>query len=105
MSMMLNATAVALATLMMIASASARDRSDRRQENQGERVCRGYASGELTGREARRLVGEQRRVARFEGHLKADGAYSRRDKVKMEIVQDAASADIDRLRHNDRVRN
>ncbi len=105
MSMMLNVTAVALATAMMIASASARDRGDGRQENQGERVYRGYASGELTGHEATRLVREQRRVERYEDHLTADGAYSKRDKVKMEIVQDAASADIYRLRHNDRVRN
>lgn len=105
MSNLLNTAAVAAAALMMVASASAGDRGDRRQEKQGERVYHGYASGELTGVEATRLAREQRRVESYEDHLESDGDYSGKDKVKMEIVQDAASAGIYRLRHNDRVRN
>jgi len=105
MSIMLNTAAVVLATLMMVASASARDRGDKRQEQQSERIWRGYAGGDLTGHEATRLIKEQRRVERYEDHLTSDGVYSTKDKVKMEMVQDAASADLYRLRHNDRVRN
>ena len=105
MSIMLDTAAVALATLMMIASASARDRTDRRQIHQGERGYRGYAAGELTGHEAIHLAREQRRVAAYEARLSADGRYSNKDRVKMEMAQDAAGADIYRLRHNDRVRD
>lgn len=105
MSILLNAGAVALASLMMLSSAIAGDRGDRRQERQGERIYRGYADGGLTAVETTRLIRDQRRVERYEDRLTEDGVYSKKDKVKMEIVQDAASADIYRLRHNDRVRN
>jgi hypothetical protein len=105
MSIMLNTAAVAAATLMMLTSASARDRGDRRQAHQDERIYAGYATGDLTGREATRLVKQQNRIEGYEDHLTDDGDYTKRDKVKMEIVQDAASADIYRLRHNNRERN
>lgn len=105
MSILLNTAAVGLATLMMITSAVAGDRGDKRQERQGERIYSGYTSGDLTGGEATRLVKEQRRVERYEDRLTSDGDYTKKDKVKFEVAQDAASASIYRLRHNDRVRN
>jgi len=105
MSIVLNTAAVAFAALMMVASASARDRGDRRQEHQSERIYRGYTSGDLTGHEATRLVKEQRGIERYEDRLTSDGDYTKKDKVKTEIVQDAASAEIYRLRHNNRERN
>jgi len=105
MSILLNSAAVGLAGLMMITSAMAGDRGDRRQQRQGERIGAGVSDGSLTEREAVRLGNQQLRIEGYEDHLGSDGDFSKKDTVKMEVAQDAAGRTIYRLRHNDRVRN
>lgn len=105
MSTILKTSVLSLAALVTIGAATAGDRGDRRQERQAERVYAGANDGSLTARETQRLGNQQLRIESFEDRLTSDGDYSKKDKVKFEVVQDAASTSIYRLRHNDRVRN
>jgi hypothetical protein len=77
-------------------------RVDRRQDRQWSRIQNGIDSGELSRREARRLIKQQHRIDRLEDRFERDGYYSPREKRKMERVLDRASRKIKRAKHNDR---
>jgi hypothetical protein len=77
-------------------------RIDRRQDRQWSRIQNGIDSGELSRREARRLIKQQNRIDRLEDRFERDGYYSPREKRKMERVLDRASRKIKRAKHNDR---
>ncbi|RLB14961.1 MAG: hypothetical protein DRG63_07660 [Deltaproteobacteria bacterium] len=73
----------------------------RRQVRQQKRIYQGVASGELTYRETRRLEREQVRIQRTKRRAWSDGQLTPRERVHLELMQDKASADIYRLKHND----
>jgi len=77
-------------------------RVDRRQDRQWSRIQNGVDSGDLSRREARRLLKQQDRIDRLEQRFERDGYYSPREKRKMERVLDRASRKIRRAKHNDR---
>jgi hypothetical protein len=77
---------------------------DGRQANQRERIRDGIEAGDLTRKEARRLRRQQRRIARMEDRLGADGYFTPRERRRMDRVLDRASRRIARARHNDRYR-
>lgn len=75
-------------------------RVDNRQERQAARIEQGAASGALTGREQRRLNREQRAIARKEEAAKADGKVTPKEAHRLEHMQDHASRDIYRQKHD-----
>jgi len=74
---------------------------DRRQARQWDRINDGVGSGGLSRREARRLVRNQRHIARMEDRFERDGYYSPREKRKLERALSRTSHRIKRAKHND----
>lgn len=77
---------------------------DWRQHNQAKRIGQGVRSGELTGRETRRLVRDQGRTRRMERRFKSDGVVTRRERARLNYRAERSSRKIYRYKHNDRVR-
>lgn len=82
------------------ALAQSTPRVDERQERQAARIAQGASSGELTAREKRHLKAEQRAVARAEAKAKADGKVTAGERARLDNMQDAASRDIHRQKHD-----
>ncbi len=104
---MLSRTALVIlasSTLAFSGAAYAESRIHERQKSQIDRIEAGAGSGELTGSEMERLGREQLRIDNFETKARADGDLTARERLKIEAGQDAASADIHRLKHNDKSR-
>ena len=78
------------------------NRVDRREYRQRNRIYHGVESGELTRGETKLLKKEQRRIHRVERTAERDGEISATERVRLEHMQDKASRDIYRLKHNDR---
>lgn len=79
-------------------------RRDAREHKQNQRIKQGVKSKELTKSEVRKLRKQQRRIDRVEEKAERNGRVSEREKEKIERLQDKASKDIYRLKHNDRER-
>jgi hypothetical protein len=77
-------------------------RIDHRQERQEARIQHGAASGALTAQETRRLEREQTHIAHAEARAKSDGTVTAHERRRLHRMQDGASRDIHRKRHNDR---
>jgi hypothetical protein len=77
-------------------------RVDQREANQQARIAQGAASGALTPHETQRLEKEQAHINRAEDKAKSDGTVTRAERRRMHHMQDAASRDIHRKKHNDR---
>lgn len=94
--------AACLVTLSSTASwaQEATPRVDNRQDRQAARIEQGAASGALTGREQRRLNREQRAIARKEQKVEADGKVTPKEARRLEHMQDHASRDIRRQKHD-----
>ncbi len=76
--------------------------ADQRQENQQKRIGAGVGSEELTPRETIRLEREQALIGRAERRAEADGQVSPRERARLHKMQNKASRDIYRLKHNRR---
>jgi hypothetical protein len=94
--------AACLVTLSSTASwaQEATPRVDNRQDRQAARIEQGAASGALTGREQRRLNREQRAIDRKEQKVEADGKVTPKEARRLEHMQDRASRDIRRQKHD-----
>jgi hypothetical protein len=75
-------------------------RVDNRQDRQAARIGQGAASDALTGREQRRLHREQRAIERKEQKVEADGQVTPKEARRLEHMQDHASRDIRRQKHD-----
>lgn len=73
---------------------------DQRQANQERRIDQGIASGELTARETKRLEKEQGVIHRAEDKAKADGVVTAKERRRLHTMQDRASRDIRRQKHD-----
>ena len=71
-----------------------------RNVNQQTRIEAGLKSGQLSTAEAARLESEQARIAKAEQHALKDGKLSQHEKNKIDRMQDSASADIARQKHD-----
>ena len=80
-------------------------RMDRREHRQNARIANGEASGQLTRGETRKLAKEQGRIHRAEARAESDGVVTGREKAHIEHMQDRASKDIYRAKHNDKTQN
>lgn len=96
------ALALVSATTFAQSPATATPRVDARQAEQAQRIEQGRASGELTRHEAHSLKREQRHIARAKARAQADGVVTAKERARLARLQDHASRDIARDRHNAR---
>ena len=100
----LSLAATALGASAQIAQGAFEQRVDNRQARQQQRIDNGFASGQLTPREANRLQRQQAGVGRMESRFEADGELNRREAFRLEQRQDRTSRHIARQRHDLQVR-
>lgn len=79
-------------------------RAGERAERARDRITEGVQSGALTRREVATLRGEQRKIQSVRKRAGRDGHLSRRERLKIERLQDRASKNIAALKHNRRRR-
>lgn len=79
---------------------TATPRVDQREANQERRIQQGVNSGQLTQREAQRLENQQGRIERAEDKAKADGKVTAKERAHLGNMQDRASHDIGREKHD-----
>lgn len=75
-------------------------RVDRRQENQRQRIRQGWVQGDLTRREAARLMAAQGFIRRNECLAKADGNVTRAERIRLRRMQQRMSRHVYRERHD-----
>lgn len=73
-----------------------------RQLKQVRRIGQGIRSGELTRGEAIRLGQQQKRINQQKRRLKADGTFTKRERIRVHKHQNRASKNIYRKKHNAR---
>ena len=73
---------------------------DARQARQEQRIDQGVASGQLNKRETRRLDREQGAINRVENKAKADGTVTAQERKRLHHMQNHASKDISRQKHD-----
>ncbi|MFT3663888.1 hypothetical protein [Piscinibacter sp.] len=95
----LAAAALALAAAGAFAAADTPG-VDQRQANQEKRIDQGIASGQLNKRETHRLEREQHVVDHAENKAKADGTVTRAERRRLHKMQNHASRDIRRQKHD-----
>ncbi len=98
------AVVAALVGAVFVAESAQAARHDKRQRRQKARVAQGVKSGELTHGEVRRIEAQQNRVRNAERVAEKDGVVTDSKKARIERMQDRASAQIHRLKHNARKR-
>src|SRR5208337_344752 len=75
---------------------------DAREQHQQQRIQQGIQSGELTKGEANHLEAQQGRIQGTEDRMKANGNLNGRERAKLTRMQNRASRNIYRKKHNDR---
>ena len=73
---------------------------DKREVRQDARIQQGVASGRLTAKETYRLEKEQAAINKAEDKAKADGQVTRAERRRLHKMQDHASRDIHRQKHD-----
>ena len=89
-----------LALLALAAPALAETRADRRQLRQEQRIDQGIESGQLTGRETRKIEKAQNHVENIETRAQSDGIVTGKEKARIERAQDIQSRRIYRQKHD-----
>ncbi len=79
-------------------------RINQRQHRQGKRIAQGVRSGALVRDEALKLGQQQARIQRQKRHYKADGIFTRKERMRIHRKQNTASRNIYRKKHNGRRR-
>ena len=95
---------IVVLALLSISQLALAGREDRRQSSQRSRIREGVASGELTKGEAHQLRSQQRRVRRAERRAESDGQVTEKEQAHLENMQDRASKNIYRKKHNQKER-
>jgi hypothetical protein len=73
---------------------------NQRQRRQQRAIRQGIHSGELTGREVRRLEREQARIRRDEARARSDGRFTLRERARINREQNRARVHIYRQKHD-----
>ena len=71
-----------------------------REINQEKRIDQGVGSGQLTPNEAGRVEAQQARIKQTEDRMKADGKLTAAERGKLTRMQNRASRNIYRKKHN-----
>jgi dephospho-CoA kinase len=93
-------SAAVLAQTAQAADAPATPRVDAREANQEKRISNGVNNGSLTARETLRLEREQKRINVAEANAKADGTVTKNERKHLHKMQNAASRDIYKQKHD-----
>ena len=72
-----------------------------REKHQDKRIEKGMANGEISKHEAKRLKMEQRGIDRAQKRAEADGQVTDKERARIDRMQDKASKDIHRQRHDE----
>lgn len=96
------AGASAFAQAPAAAPGTSTPRVDQREANQQARIAQGAAKGSLTAQETQRLEKEQAHINNAEAKAKSDGTVTAKERRRLHAMQDGASRDIHRKRHNAR---
>ena len=93
---------LAIASIGAFAQASApvTPKVDAREAKQQARIDAGVASGQLTAKETNRLDKQQARIAGAEAKAKSDGTVTHRERRHLAHMQDRASANIHKQKHD-----
>jgi hypothetical protein len=91
--------------LVFASDAAMASRADRRERKQQGRIGHGIKSGELTKGETRAIENRQRHIHRAEQKAERDGVVTPAEKLRLEKMQDRASRQIYRKKHNARDQN
>jgi len=94
------AQTAAPATHATAANPAATPGIDARQARQEQRIDQGVASGQLNQLETRRLDREQGAINRAENKAKADGTLTAQERKRLHHMQNHASHDIRRQKHD-----
>ncbi len=97
--------AILAATFVSAAMAQTTASEVQRDVNQQQRIEQGLQSGALSTREAAKLEKGEARVERMEAKANRDGTLSDAEKARIQRAQNAQSAEIAKLKHNDRTGN
>jgi hypothetical protein len=82
------------------------DNINRREHSQRNRIREGIRSGELTRREAGRLIHQQRRIESYERRSRLDdGRLDRNERRRLDRMLDRSSRDIYRQKNDRQDRN
>ena len=81
-------------------SPTATPRIDAREVKQEKRIEQGVNSGQLTSRETLRVEREQKKIATVEAKDKADGVVTAKERHRLTHLQNKASKDIYRQKHD-----
>jgi hypothetical protein len=73
---------------------------NRQEMEQERRIHQGVQSGRLSPGEFRRLENQQARIRATEARMRADGRLDRGEKAQLGRMQERASRDIYRSKHN-----
>ena len=76
---------------------------DARRASELRRIEQGFRTGQLSWREYNHLRLEQAQIGQHERAAKADGYVSPQERRRLNGELNQASADIERLKHNDEV--
>jgi hypothetical protein len=96
----------ALIVMTFISSGNAyAGREGDRQIRQQERIAGGVKSGELTPGETARVETQQAHIQHVKKEMKEDGNLSLRERARLNKMQDRASRNIFRKKHNEREMN
>jgi hypothetical protein len=73
---------------------------DKREARQDNRIQQGVASGQLNARETYRLEREQAAINKAEAKAKADGTVTKHERKRLHKMQNHASHDIYKQKHD-----
>ena len=76
----------------------------KRQKNQQKRIFKGVKSGNVTGKEFKKLQKQQYKTQRAKKRAKADGVVTKKERVRLHKRQNKNSRRIYRAKHNKRRR-
>lgn len=75
------------------------------QKSDKVKIVNGVKNGELTKRETRHLVHQERKINRDKKAARADGTVTTQEAAKIRREKERADASIYRKKHNNRTRN
>ncbi|WP_196139096.1 hypothetical protein [Aliikangiella sp. G2MR2-5] len=73
---------------------------DNRQDNQKARIKQGVKNGELTNKEAKKLIQGQRQLQKMELKAKSDGVVTQKERAKLQHKANIESAKIAKIKHD-----
>jgi len=96
----LTAFAAGLAIFLMLGNQSSAATINQREWRQQARIWHGFRSGDLTPREFRQLERQQGLIRRSEARARRDCNFSARERFRIQRLQNRASRNIFRQRHD-----